>query len=82
MADEPFPYLTKHSTDISVRWTPPQDLVQNQSDISMTCLSTSSFYKVFDNDKNSQCGINHGCTVTSQNASYVNYTGIEHRMKS
>ena len=60
------PYLTKASTDISVRWTPPKDLVWVQSDISITCLSTSSFYKVLDNDKNAQYGINHMCTVASQ----------------
>ena len=66
MTDEPLPYLTKCSTDISVRWTPPQDLVWGQSDISITYLSTSLFYKVFDNDKNAQCGINHMCTVASQ----------------
>ena len=29
-------------------------------------LSTSSFYKVFRNDKNAQYGINQMCTVVSQ----------------
>ena len=45
---------------------PSQDLVWVQSDISITCLSPSLFYKVFDNDKNAQCGIHHMCTVASQ----------------
>ena len=43
--------------------TPPKDLICGQSDISIKCLSTSSFYKVFYNDKNAQCGIKHMYTV-------------------
>ena len=65
IAHEP-PYQTKCLTDILVWWTPPNDLIWNQSDISITCLNTSSFYKVFHNDKNAQCGINHMYTVVSQ----------------
>ena len=46
---------------------PHTNLVWGQSDISIKYLSTSSFYKVFHNDKNAQCGMNHMCTVASQN---------------
>ena len=53
-------------SDISVRWTLPRSLIWGQSDISIKCLSSSSFYKVFHNEKNVQCGINHMYTVVSQ----------------
>ena len=59
------------------------DLIWGQSDIFITCLSTSAFYKVFHNDQTAQCGIHHMYTVVSQkNATYVNYTVIVHKMKS
>ena len=45
---------------------PPMDLIWGQSDISITCLSNYSFYKVFHNDHTAQCGINYMCTVVSQ----------------
>ena len=47
-------------------WYPPKDLIWGHSDMSIKCLSISSFYKVFHNDKNAQCGINHIYTVVSQ----------------
>ena len=75
MADEP-PHLTKSQTDISVRWTPPMDLTSGQTDISGRCLSTSSFYKVFHNDKNAQCGINQMYTVVSQKMQYMSITQL------
>ena len=57
------------------------DLIWGQSNILITCLSTS-FYKVFHNNQTAQCDIHHMYTAVSQNTTYVNYTVIAHRMKS
>ena len=47
------------------------DLICCQSDIFFTCLSTSSFYKVFQNDQSAQCGIHHMYTVVSQKMQHM-----------
>ena len=47
------------------------DLVWGQSDIFFTCLSTSSFYKVFQNDQSAQCGIHLMYIVVSQKMQHM-----------
>ena len=52
------------------------DLILGQSDISITCLSNCTFYKVFHNDHTAQCGINHMCTGVSQKMQYMSITQL------
>ena len=52
------------------------NLIWGQSDIFITCLSTSSFYKVFHNDQIAQCGINHMYTVLSQKMQHMSITQL------
>ena len=49
-------YLTTHCTHFLSYGHPPMDLIWGQSDISITCLSNCSFYKVFHSDHTAQCG--------------------------
>ena len=52
------------------------DLTWGQSDIFITCLSTSSFDKVFHNDQTAQCGIHHMYTVVSQKMQHMSITQL------
>ena len=52
------------------------DVVWGQSDIFFTCLSTSSFYKVFQNDQTAQCGMYHMYTVVSQKMQHMSITHL------
>ena len=55
---------------------PPMDLIWGQSNISITCLSNCSFYKVFHNDHTVQCGIHHMCIVVSQKMQHMSITQL------
>ena len=48
----------------------------SQSSIFITCLSTSTFYKVFHNDQTAQCGIHHMYTVVSQKMQHMSITQL------
>ena len=54
------------------------DLIWGQSDIFITCFSTSSFCKVFHNDQTAQCGIHHMHTVVSQKMQHMSITQLYH----